>query len=230
MHTDLKRLESLAAEKRWAEMGTMINSLGASALRVASTRLADYVLPKLRGDDFWSCMAEVVPQNRRALLGTFLKVGVVLYAEGHINIDSCPLKRFAKETVANKATIDRSKTLRALLPVLRTSSEVGQLLDWFDVPVGRERVEVLADCLSPAVCYVIFQEMRRLDGDEELLTHLCHRLLAHKERLGFNLVSICRLYFDLPAVKGTFSLSLNTHQLSSLEQGEETFGRLLLSI
>ena len=50
------------------------------------------------------------------------------------------------------------------------------------------------------------------------------------DALSFNLASVAKVYFDLPQVKGTFSLKLDPYQLGRLEMSYASFRRVMQSI
>ena len=207
-------------------MNCLLEGLGASAARLASAKLSVEILPNLQASDFAHCFATIVPTNPKAYLGTFLKVAAGRYKKGELTLEDCGFSEFAP--VATAADVE--KILSAMLPVVQTSGEVVQLLEMFRLNDAEERAMCLLKTPSPPTCYVLFLEMRRLDSRPDLLTHICHLLMAGRARLGYNLAAICKSYFDLTEVRGRFSLNLSPFQLSSLEQSEEAFLKILLCI
>lgn len=229
-YRNLNVLEDLATQGDWQAMGDVLNSLGASAQRVASSRLKNEILPGLQGESFWECFVAIVPLSTKAYLGTFLKVAAKLYDAGKIDIRNERLRRFADETAEADHSIDMEKTLQTFLPIVRTTDEVYYLLEAFHLTTSKEKIEQLVDHLSPKTCYVLFMEMRKTDSEPQFLTQVCNRLLVEGSRIAYNLVSIAKEYFDLRDVKARFSLNIGAYQLSNLEKSEEDFEKILLSI
>ena len=72
--------------------------------------------------------------------------------------------------------------------------------------------------------------MRQVEHDRDLLARCCRVLMKRGDALSFNLASVAKVYFDLPQVKGTFSLSLSPFQLGWLETSFENFKKVMQGI
>lgn len=124
-------------------------------------------------------------------------------------------------------TIDAQKTLGKFLPVLRTVEEVNQLFSDFHVDEPHAQVAYLLKQDSDVCRYAVFHLLRKLDHDPDYITSVCLQLMHRGTDHDFNLVSIVKCYFDLPQVKGRFSLKLNAYELSRLEKSFDEFKKIL---
>ena len=69
-----------------------------------------------------------------------------------------------------------------------------------------------------------------MEGNRDQLVKCCNRLLERGDDRSFNLVSIVKHYFDLPEVKGVFSLRVQPYQLSRLDNSYQGFVQMMTSI
>ena len=56
------------------------------------------------------------------------------------------------------------------------------------------------------------------------------KLMREGSGIAFNLVSILKCYFDLPQVRGSFSLKLDAYELSRMDASYEAFRDILTRI
>ena len=52
-------------------------------------------------------------------------------------------------------------------------------------------------------------------------------LMKKEDSLAFNFVSLMKVYFDLPEIKGTFSLRLNPYEIGRAEASFDSFVKIL---
>ena len=93
---------------------------------------------------------------------------------------------------------------------------------------------------TPVAAFVLLRSLRFEEHDREYLTSVCRQLvrraatLSHSanrtDSLGFNLASLFRTYFDLPDIRGTFSLTIQPYELSRLDTDFEVFQRLITRV
>lgn len=124
-------------------------------------------------------------------------------------------------------TIDAQKTLIRFLPVLRTVEEVNCLFSDFHIDDLHGQIAYLLKQESDVCRYAIFHLLRKLDHEPAYITSVCLQLMHRGTDHDFNLVSIVKCYFDLPQVKGRFSLKLNAYELSRLEKSFDEFKKIL---
>ena len=78
-----------------------------------------------------------------------------------------------------------------------------------------------------ACAYLLFRAMRHAEHDHGLLARCCRLLMKKGDRLSFNLASLAKVYFDLPQVKGTFSLRVSPYQLGRLGSSYADFRKMM---
>lgn len=250
-----RRLSTIASARDWDGLTVYLEGLSNSQFRTASYILSDETLRRLDNDDFWACFDRLVPTNRKAFLTTFLKAAVSNYVEGRLKLNHAVLSGFVvsedlAESVApavpavakSKASIrtmdssswfllsgsiDVQKTLMRFLPVLRTIDEVEKLFSDFRVNGPHQQIAYLLKQESVVCLFVLFQLLRKLDHEPEYLTAVCLKLMHRGTDRDFNLVSIVKCYFDLPQVRGRFSLNLNAYELSRLDRSFDEFRKII---
>ena len=127
--------------------------------------------------------------------------------------------------------IDRSKFISYMLGVFAEEvDELEFLLGSLHVDHPRERMHYLLRGEGLGCYYLLFKAMRQTEHDRDLLTGCCRFLMRKGDALSFNLASVAKVYFDLPQVKGSFSLKLDPYQLGRLEMSYASFRRVMQSI
>ncbi|MBO4592657.1 MAG: hypothetical protein J5678_00480 [Bacteroidaceae bacterium] len=215
----------------WQGMNTYLSGLSNSGFRTASYVLADHVLPRIDADSYWACFTSVALTDRKAFLGTFLKAAKAKYADHSLDFSNLLFVAFAQSTANDEVSIDRQKTLKALLPILRTPTEVQDMLQHFCPSSYEKQIHYLVstDESLPAY-YVLFQLMRRIDHSSGLLLQYLTTVIRRSTPMAFNFVSIMREYFGLERWKGNYSLTLQPYELSGLESGYQGFVRIINKI
>lgn len=219
------RLRLMAREAMTAELLTYLKGLSHADFRAAGIVLAEDVLPDLDDESlFWKLFHEVVAENPRAFLGTFLKAALKRYNAGKLTIaPHTSLVQFSQQA----SPIDCKKALDAFLPKVKTPEEVKCLLCLFGKAGAEQRVAVLLKADTPAAYCTLFQELRTLEGKQEFLYDTAVKLMHKQTPLSFNMASIMQAYFSLKPLPGAFSLHLEPYELSRLEQGNEAFLNIL---
>ena len=204
-----------------------MRSLSHSDFRTCSKQLGERILPELADSaTYWALFSKVVPAHSKAFLGTFLKAAVARSKNGALALleNEALLKSFAEKASA----IDQRKTLEALLPAARQTEEADLLLRLFSPREETARIEqLLAQPDTPVICYALFRELRKHDGNIPLLRRAALRLMQKATPNAFKMARIIQAYFGLENLPGTLSLRLEPYELSLLEQGEESFLRML---
>ncbi len=221
------RLYTMAKARNASGLLLMMRSMSHSAFRACGKELGERVLPELPDSQtFWTLFVAMVPTQPRAYLGTFLKAAVARYAKGTLGLlRNAPL---IEEFAASASAIDKRKMLDALLPIVKDTDEIELLLHLFAPQESASRIDLLlAQPDRPAICYVLFGELRQHDADQALLRRTALRLMQKTSPNAFKMARIVQSYFGLEELPGTLSLRLEPYELSSLEQGEEAFYRIL---
>lgn len=220
-----QRLGKLIAAGNMDELANALNQLTASAFRTAGRLLADELLPALDDQSYWTCFISVVPTHSKAYLITFAKAAVKLYKARRLSVNSEVLGRFALQATA----IDKRKWVNTLLPVLETAEEVKRLILPLGIDTAAQAAPYLIKSDTPASLYVLFKLLKKDEHNQELIRECIAQLVKNGSKLSFNMASILAHYFDCQSVRAQFSLTIPPYMLSRLDQGEETFMKVLQS-
>ena len=225
------KLQSYARDADWQGMLAYLQGLSNSAFRTASYVLAEHVLPPLEADRYWECFHTVALSNTKAFLMTFLKAALQKYHEGSLDFQNCFFVDFAWTTVGESVSLDRQKTLKAILPVLRSSAEVQGVLDTFCGTDHERKLNYLVFADESMPCYyVIFCLLRQIDHMPNQQVKMLRQIIRRSTPLAYNFVSIMRAYFGLEQLKGSYSLHLQPYELSRIENGYDAFLQVMNKI
>ncbi len=221
------RLFTMAKARNASGLLLMMRSMSNSAFRACSRELGERVLPELPDSQtYWALFVAMVPTQPRAYLGTFLKAAAKRYTKGTLDLlrNATQVEEFA----ASASAIDKRKTIDVLLPIVKDTEEIKMLLRLFAPQESTSRIDLLlVQPDRPAICYVLFGELRQHDADQALLRRTALRLMQKTSPNAFKMARIVQAYFGLGELPGTLSLRLEPYEFSSLEQGEEAFYRML---
>lgn len=226
------RLLTLTQQADTSELLVYFRSLSHANFRTAGNILGERVLPQVSLDRFWSLFYLFLVYNPKAFLVTMLKslllrrnlqsesLDVLLRHPGFLVVSNY--------LNSNDRTVDKKKMVRMLIPEI-DNPELGEyLFERFHMVSAESRLEVLLRGGSLCSAFLLFQTLRRLEHERELLVRCCHFLMKQGDALSFNLVSLFRLYFDLTEeVKGCFSLRLNPYELGRMEHSYEAFVKVM---
>lgn len=222
------KLKTLASQCDWTGMHTYLLSLSNSGFRTASYVLKERLLPSLDANDYWQCFSVVALTDTKAFLMTFLQAGAEMYKNGIITFDDPRFVAFANQTAPLPSSLDRKKTLLLLLPILKTPQEIQRMLNAFCLDDDKRKIAYLIEAKETAQCYfVLFQLMRKHEGEAEALRHTLMLILKRSTPMAFNFVSLARSYFGVEGVNGRFSLHLAPYELSLLESDYPSFLKIL---
>lgn len=224
------KLKYFVQTKSWNDLILFLSKLSHSGFRTACNIFSEEVLTTLSSSDYWECFWAIVKTNTKAFLQTFLKAAVNNYKNGTLSLFDPNLQLFGKWVTEGNTIIDEKKVLQAFLPILKTTREIEFLFRTFHVEDIHQRISYLIREESLICYYILFQCFRKIDHEPKLLTIYCNQLIEIRTDRSFNLVSIMKCYFDLPDVKGQFSLRLNSYELSRLDSSFDDFKKILCSI
>jgi len=214
----------------WNGLADYMEKLTHAQFRTAGAYMSGGILTNLPSRRFWACFLSIVERNPKAYLMTFLKAAVENYKAGGLELEDPSFLTFCRRVADNGRAIDERKTMQTLLPILQTPGEVENLFNAFGVEDTRQRVSYLMNAETMASYFVLFNQLRELDHDKAYLQQCCTMLKRKDTRLAYNMVSILKRYFDLPNVKGQFSLKMDPFELSRMERGYEAFTEKMSSI
>ncbi len=225
-----ERLTVLASRESLDELGSYLLSMTNSGFRSASTLLAEKVLPKFRGENFWRVFSYLSLLNPKAFLGTCLKAAASAYVAGDVAFGGECLENYSAHLVEHEMKIDRDKFLRVSLPLLKDEEEFLRIWKMFAIDSPQKRIEYLVCCNSVVSYHQIFRECKHIQDNHEFLGKLCSALIKKGDTLSFNLASIIRSYFDLKGVRALFSLYIEPYELNYLDKSFENFKNVITSL
>lgn len=225
-------VKPLLQQADFAALQNYLDRLPHSGRRVAEALVAQVAGNELRGEDFFACFVALCQWNPKTFLGRMLGALTTAYALGRVHPTESPLfAEYAAGVVAAGATVDRNKCLHALLPCLRTPSEVHALLTLFAVDEPAARVRALLPFDTLPCAFVLFQSLRKLDHKSDFLVRTSSALVQRGDRHAFNLSSLINAYFDLPPTEGRhYALNVEPYRLGYAENDYAHFCRVLNSI
>lgn len=208
-------------------LATFVASLPHSGRRVAVTLLAEQLLPEADENVFWQLFEAWVPQNAKALLGTFLKAAAQRYEAERLNLADERLRYFALNEASD---VDKQKLLAALMPGVRKADDALRLLALADGLPLASLAKTLMRCGTSPAYFCLLRTLQNHDAPLETVRACCLMLMKKGGRLAFNMASILAAYFGLGQLPGTFSLTLSPYELSRLDASYEPFRKLLLKV
>ena len=225
-----QKLGTLIGQKAWSELDAYLLSLSNADFRSAGHILCEDIMLRFSGNDFWEIFSHLSLFHPKAFLGTCLKAAVTQYRAGKISISEPCLIEYAETVCKNNMSIDRDKFLTAMAEVLQSHDEFNALFNMFNVSQGIERLRYLLRCTTVAAYYSLFENLKHVQDNEQLLQKCCYALIKKGDRLSYNLSSIICKYFDLKNIRGTFSLKIEPYQLNYLDSSQEAFAKVLTSV
>lgn len=198
-------------------------SLSHSAFRTAGMMLGDTLLKELPAEDFWHFFSTIVPTHSKAYLGTFIKAAAAKFSSGGFTSGEAALKTFASAATA----IDLRKIIEQLLPALTQTEDIELLLRICCDGTVQQEVQALMRGNGYACYYLLFSRLKKMEGDPQQLRAHCLTLMRKGDHRSFNLACIVHHYFGLNDLPGTFSLRLETYELSRLDGNYEQFCKIL---
>ena len=225
------KLQAFARNADWQGMLAYLQGLSNSAFRTASYVLAEHVLLPLNAEDYWGCFHTVALTDTKAFLMTFLKAALQKYAEQTLDFKHCYFIDFAWSRRGESVSLDRQKTLKAILPVLRSDDEVENVLDAFCGTDNERKLNYVGFADESMPCYYeIFRLLREIDHNPEQQVKMLRQVIRRSTPMAFNFVSIMRAYFGLEQLKGNYSLHLQPYELSRIDRGYDAFLQVMNKI
>lgn len=227
----MSRLEVFFKTEDWNGLTQYLQELSHKDFRCAGDMIGKKLMVSVPDGVFWSAFLALLACHSKAFLMTMLKAvparkqnqGFTLFHGGFVAVADY-LNRLGTE-------VDRAKFTAFMLKVFTDEvDEVEKLFSALHLDNPRQRLDFLLRGEGMACYYLLFKTMRQLESDKDLLVRCCAYLMKKGDPLSFNLASVSKVYFDLPQVKGTFSLRLNPYQLSLLEASYVSFKKVMCSI
>lgn len=227
-----ERLEAFVRTESWEGLTSYLDGLSHRDFRMAGFIMSERFMPRMDTPLFWNLFYALLAYDSKAFLMTMLKS--VPLRRRQMGFSLCRedgYRRVAAYLNQCGTDIDRSKFISYMLGVFAEEvDELEFLLGSLHVDHPRERMHYLLRGEGLGCYYLLFKAMRQTEHDRDLLTGCCRFLMRKGDALSFNLASVAKVYFDLPQVKGSFSLKLDPYQLGRLEMSYASFRRVMQSI
>lgn len=225
------RLEMLVWRADLSSLGEYLFGLSNSNFRVASIVLADEVLVKLQGENFWRVFAYLSELNPKVFLGTCLKAAAKQYKNGSISVYSENLASYASYVVERDSEIDCMKFFRVMLGLIEKEEDFLEIWRIFDIEMPEKRIDIILRYSSNVVAYYeVFNECKRVQDNSDFLKRVCYVLIKRGDNLSFNLASILQSYFDLHGLGARFSLRVEPYKLSYIEASLHNFEKVIAAL
>ena len=215
-----------AKNKNWQGLENYFSGLSNTDFRTACNMMSADIMPQWEETDYWDCFMVLFNSNAKAWLVTMLKAAVKKYNDGSLSFNGDTFKQLCRIIREEKRKIDERKLLQNVLPILKTPEEIETIFLFLQLE-DKTAARYLVECDTMACYFVLFQKMKRMDNAPEYLSLLCAELIRKGGNKAFNFVSMIKNYFDLPAIKGVFSLKINPYELSRLDASFGLFCQML---
>lgn len=223
-------LNKFLAAKDWPGMASYINSGSWSLRRACTYMVCNSLLPQMGEDDFWDCSKELFRINSKMWLGSIVAAIIIRYKAKNIDLFHPGCAEICRMAQRETNGLAKARMLRTLLPELDAPEAVKLLFSNFAVDDPHEIIKVLMETNTIPCYFVLFQQMKKLEGESDYLGRCCTVLLRKGEDRAFNFVSIAKNYFDLPKALGNFALKITPMELSRLDSSYSDFFSIMTRI
>lgn len=234
------RLRQLFAAADWDALVAYLDSLSNAHFRTAGYLIGERLLVDVPAPVFWEVARRLILWQPKAFTVTMAKAASARLAAGTLSLADAGFLQLAESLSTDAHIIDRQKLLMQWLPAIADPSAMERLFDLLHFTEPRRRVDFLLRTDGLTAAFVLLRTLRFEEHDRNYLTHVCRQLihrastLSHStgqaDSLSFNLASLLRTYFDLPDIRGTFSLTLQPYELSRLDTDFDTFRRVVTKV
>lgn len=234
------RLRQLFEGGDWEALIAYLDSLSNAHFRTAGYLIGERLLTDVPAVTFWEVASRLILWQPKAFTVTMAKAAALRLASGTLSLKDAGLLQLAQALADESHLIDRQKLLLQWLPVIVEPLAMEHLFDLLLFNEPRRRVDFLLRTDGLTAAFVLLRSLRFEEHDRDYLTAVCRQLIhrastssgatGHADSLSFNLASLLRSYFDLPDIRGTFSLTLQPYELSRLDTDFDTFKRVVTKV
>ncbi len=235
-----QHLPKLFEERDWNGLQAYLDSLSNSHFRTAGYMIGERLLVDVPPEDFWAVVQRLILWQPKAFTVTLAKAAAPRLKAGTLSIHDEGLRQLATALQADEHLLDREKLLLQWLPVVSKPAVMEELFRLFGLQEARRRVDFLLRTDTPVAAFVLLRTLRFEEHDRDYLTSVCRQLvrraatLSHSagraDSLSFNLASLLRTFFDLPDIRGTFSLTIQPYEITRLDTDFDVFQRLITKV
>jgi hypothetical protein len=223
----LERLMQFANKQRWTELITFLNGLSNSDFRTANYMIGEIIMPQMTQTDFWTLFDQLARYNSKAFVQTMLKAAAPMIHDNRLTLESEILDDLFQYWNQNDKFIDKHKFIMSILPVLNNPDDLTNLFNRLEITDTRLQLNYLVEFDNLPCQFLIFNNLKLLAHEPEVLRHYCVLLIKHGGDASFNLACLLKAYFDIKDVPGNFSLSIEPHELSYIDRSFETFSKVM---
>lgn len=224
-----QRLHTLFDSRDWEALQSYLEGLSNAHFRTAGYLIGERLLPAAGREDFWEVMQRLVLWKPKAFTVTTGKAALQRLQQGTASLEDAGFQKLVEALSPPERIIDRQKLLLLWLPAINEPQTMEQLFARLGTN-ERRRVDFLLHTESLAAAFVLLRALCYEESDRNYLISVCRQVMKRGDNLSFNLASLLRTYFDLPEVKGTFSLALQPYELSRLDTDFDVFCRVMTKV
>lgn len=223
-------LNNYLSGKDWVGMAAYMNTVSWSMRRACTYMVCNNLLPQMVEEDFWNCCKELFRINSKMWLGSILAAIIIRYKAKNLDLSHSGFAEICQMAQKEPNGLAKDRMLRMLLPEFYAPETVKLLFSNFAIDNPHEIIKVLLETNSIPCYFVLFQQMKKLEGESDYLSCCCAVLLRKSEDRAFNFVSIAKTYFDLPKTLGNFALKISPMELSRLDSSYSDFLSIMTRI
>ena len=232
------RLRTLFAASDWEGLQAYLDSLSNAQFRTAGYIIGERLLADVSRETFWDVAGRLMLWQPKAFVVTIAKAAARRLHSTTLSLTDDGFARLTKALSDSTHEVDRRKLLAVWLPVVDNYAAMENLFESLGFGDARRRMEFLVHTEGLTAAFVLMRTARYEEHDKEYLTGVCRALIrrasnqtdSRARSLSFNLASLLRSFFDLPDVRGTFSLSTEAYELSRIDTDFDVFCRVVTKV
>lgn len=209
----------------WEGMTAMLDRLPNSEFRRMETQLRERIMPALGNEEFWGAYLHLLMYRRQAFLTCILAVKN-LARDGQLDFSVDAALQTA-EWLKTNAAESVVKVVRMALPLMQSVEQINGLLDVFKIEKDADQVNVLLTQTTTQVYYVLFQKLKMMDDNRQLLRTALLTLMKKNDELSWGMASLVKAYFGLDDIKSTFALRIEPFELSYADKSYDNFAHII---
>ena len=235
-----QRLQAIFEGRDWDALTPYLTTLSNSHFRTAGYLIGERFLPAAAAADFWTVAQRLILWDAKAFTVTVGKAATARFLAATLSLQDAGFLQLMDALQGDSHVIDREKLLRLWLPSATKPETMELLFNHLGVQAPRRRVDFLLQYDNLPAAFVLLRTLRFEEHDRDYLTGVCRQLIRRAATqssatssggcLSFNLASLLRTYFDLPDLRGTFSLQLEPYELTRIDTDYEVFRRAVTKV
>lgn len=200
--------------------------------------IGERLLVDVRPQVFWEVARRLILWQPKAFVVTMAKAAAQRLKAGTLSFSDDGFTALTHSLKGDSHLLDRQKLLAVWLPVTDDYEAMESLFDSLGIVEPRRRVDFLMHTEGLTAAFVLLRTLRYEEHDREYLTSVCRSLIrrataesdSRARSLSFNVASLMRSFFDLPDVRGTFSLATEAYELSRIDTDFDVFCRVVTKV